>query len=41
VSIWFAMFSKRVRFESVDDLVAQMNRDVDDAKGIAESASYG
>jgi riboflavin kinase / FMN adenylyltransferase len=29
------------RFESVDDLVAQMNRDVDDAKKIAESASYG
>jgi FAD synthase len=29
------------RFESVDDLVAQMNRDVDDAKRIAESASYG
>jgi riboflavin kinase/FMN adenylyltransferase len=29
------------RFESVDDLVAQMNRDVDEAKKIAESASYG
>jgi riboflavin kinase / FMN adenylyltransferase len=29
------------RFESVDDLVAQMNRDVDEAKRIAESASYG
>jgi len=29
------------RFESVDDLVAQMNRDVDDAKRVAESASYG
>jgi riboflavin kinase / FMN adenylyltransferase len=28
------------RFESVDDLVAQMNRDVDEAKRIAESASY-
>jgi riboflavin kinase/FMN adenylyltransferase len=27
------------RFESVDDLVAQMNRDVDEAKRIAESAS--
>ncbi len=27
------------RFESVDDLVAQMNRDVEDAKRIAESAS--
>jgi riboflavin kinase/FMN adenylyltransferase len=29
------------RFESVDDLVAQMNRDVEEAKQIAESASYG
>jgi riboflavin kinase/FMN adenylyltransferase len=29
------------RFESVDDLVAQMNRDVEDAKRIAESASSG
>ena len=29
------------RFDSVDDLVAQMNRDVDEAKKIAESASYG
>jgi riboflavin kinase/FMN adenylyltransferase len=29
------------RFESVDDLVAQMNRDVDKAKRIAESASSG
>jgi riboflavin kinase/FMN adenylyltransferase len=29
------------RFESVDDLVAQMNRDVDEAKRIAESASSG
>jgi riboflavin kinase/FMN adenylyltransferase len=29
------------RFESVEDLVAQMNRDVDEAKRIAESASYG
>ena len=29
------------RFESVDDLVAQMNRDVEEAKRIAESASYG
>jgi riboflavin kinase/FMN adenylyltransferase len=29
------------RFESVDDLVAQMNRDVDEAKRIAESTSSG
>jgi riboflavin kinase / FMN adenylyltransferase len=29
------------RFESVDDLVTQMNRDVDEARRIAESASYG
>jgi riboflavin kinase/FMN adenylyltransferase len=29
------------RFESVDDLIAQMNRDVEEAKQIAESASYG
>ena len=29
------------RFENVDDLVAQMNRDVDEAKRIAESASSG
>jgi riboflavin kinase/FMN adenylyltransferase len=29
------------RFESVDDLVAQMNRDVEEAKQIAESATYG
>jgi riboflavin kinase/FMN adenylyltransferase len=29
------------RFESVDDLVTQMNRDVDEARRIAESATYG
>jgi riboflavin kinase/FMN adenylyltransferase len=29
------------RFESVDELVAQMNRDVEEAKQIAESATYG
>jgi riboflavin kinase/FMN adenylyltransferase len=29
------------RFGSVDDLVAQMNRDVEEAKQIAESATYG
>jgi riboflavin kinase/FMN adenylyltransferase len=29
------------RFESVDDLVTQMNRDVEEAKRIAESASSG
>jgi riboflavin kinase/FMN adenylyltransferase len=29
------------RFDSVDELVAQMNRDVEDAKGIAERAQTG